>query len=104
MTESGSWSARAEVDVDALAAAVKSCPAVAGLDEGGFQAVATYLPGRRVVGIRVEDRRVLVSVVLAAGYSVRMLEWQVRSSLARCVGDRRVDVHVADLQTARDDP
>ena len=87
-------------DVDAIAAAALACPAVAGLHEGGTRAVATYLPGRRVVGVRVEDRRVLVSIVLAAGFSVRSLEAQVRSALAAHVGGRAVDVHVADVQTA----
>jgi hypothetical protein len=86
-------------DVDAIAAATLACPAVAGLDEAGTLAVATYLPGRRVVGVRVEDRRVLLSVVLASGFPVQSLEAQVRRALAPHVGSRRVDVHVADLQT-----
>lgn len=89
-------------DADAIAAAVMACPAVAGLHEGGTRAVATYFPGRRVVGVRVEDRRVLVSVVLASGSSVRLLEAQVRSALAPHVGRRQVDVHVADVQIAMD--
>ena len=89
-------------DVDAIAAATLACPAVARLHEGGTWAVATYLPGRRVVGVRVEDRRVLVSVVLASGNSVRSLEAQVRSALAPHAGGRQVDVHVADFQTAMD--
>jgi len=87
-------------DVDTIAAAMMACPAVAGLHEGGTRAVATYLPGRRVVGVRVEDERVLVSVVLASGSSVRVLEAQVRSRLAPHVRGRQVDVHVADVQPA----
>ena len=104
MTGSGSMPAFATADVDAIAAAMLACPAVAGLHEGGTRAVATYLPGRRVVGVRVEEQRVLVSVVLASGYSVRMLEAQVRSRLAPHVRGRQVDVHVADVRTARDHP
>ncbi|MGZ4575510.1 MAG: hypothetical protein ACXVXY_11020 [Mycobacteriaceae bacterium] len=103
MTGSGSVQALHTCDVDAIAAATSGCPAVAGLHEGGARAVATYLPGRRVVGVRVEDHRVLVSVVLASGSSVRSLEAQVRSALAPHVGGRRVDVHVADVQTVTDD-
>ena len=87
-------------DVDAIATAMLACSAVAGLHEGGTRAVATYLPGRRVVGIRLEERRVLVSVVLASGSSVRSLEAGVRTALAAHVGGRRVDVHVADVETA----
>ena len=102
MIGSGGVPALDTYDVDAIAAATRACPAVAGLHEGGTRAVATYLPGRRVVGVRVEDRRVLVSVVLAPGSSVRSLEAQVRSALAPHVEGRRVDVHVADVQTAVD--
>ncbi|QNN51554.1 hypothetical protein [Nocardioides mesophilus] len=91
-----------DAKVDSIAAAVLACPAVAGLHEGGTWAVATYLPRRRVVGVRVEDRRVLVSVVLAYGSSVRSLEAQVRSALAPLVEGARVDVHVADVRTATD--
>jgi hypothetical protein len=102
VTGSGSVPALNTADVDAIAAAMMACPAVAGLHEGGTRAIATYLPGRRVVGVRVEDQRVLVSVVLAAGASVHLLEGQVRSRLAAHVGGRQVDVHVADVQSARD--
>lgn len=94
----------ATADVDAIAAATLGCPAVAGLHEGGSRAVATYLPGRRVIGVRVEDQRVLVSVVLAAGSSVRMLESEVRDRVTPHARGRRVDVHVADVQTAGEHP
>ena len=86
-------------DVDAIAAATLACPAVAELHEGGTRAVATYLANRRVVGVRVEDHRVLVSAVLAYGSSVRSLETQVRGALAPHIGGRQVDVLVADVQT-----
>ena len=94
--------AQGTCDVDAIAAATLACSAVAGLDEGGTRAVATYLPGRRVVGVRVENRRVLVSVILSSGFSVRLLDAQVRSALAPHVRDRDVDVYVADVQTVTD--
>jgi hypothetical protein len=99
VTGSGRVPAQDTCAVDAIAAAVLACPAVAGLHEGGIRAVATYLPGRRVVGVRVEDRRVLVSVVLAPGSSVRSLGSQVRSAVAAHAGGREVDVHVADVWT-----
>ena len=69
--------------------------AARGRDSGGG-----YVPSGTPV--RVEDRRVLVSVVLASGSSVRSLEAQVRSALAPHVEGRQVDVHVADVQTAMD--
>jgi hypothetical protein len=87
------------LDADSLAAAVVACPAVARLHPGGMKFVATYLPGRRIVGVRVEDDRVLVSTVLSQGSSVRTLENQVRAALAPLVGGREIDVHVADVDT-----
>lgn len=94
----------ATADADAIAAATLACSAVAELHEGGSRAVATYLPGRRVIGVRVEDQRILVSVVLAAGSSVRVLESEVRGRLASHARGRQVDVHVADVQTTGEHP
>jgi hypothetical protein len=94
---------RETVDVDAVVAATLGCPAVAGLHHGDKRFVATYLPGRRIVGVRAEDSRVLVSVVLARDTSVEALEKQVRSALAPLAEGREVDVHVADVDTAEDE-
>lgn len=85
------------LDVDALAAATLKCPSVARLHPGGTRFVATYLPGRRVVGVRVGEDRVLVSVVLAQGASVPTLGKQVRDALAPLIAGRAADVHVADV-------
>jgi hypothetical protein len=87
------------LDVDALAAATLRCPAVAGLHPGGARFAVTPLPNRRVVGVRVDEDQVLVSVVLARGASVRTLETQVRRALAPLAGRRGIDVHVADVVT-----
>lgn len=87
------------LDVDVVAAATLQCPAVAGLHQGGTRFVVTYLPGRRVVGVRLDADRVLVSVVLARGASVPSLDKQVRDALAPLVEGRLVDVHVADVDT-----
>ena len=98
MTGHGSLPAQDAYDVDVIAAVTLACPAVAGMHGGGPRVVATYLPGRRVEGVRVEDDGVLVSVVLRYGVPVRSLEAQVRAALAPHVGGRSIDVHVADVQ------
>ncbi|HVX42848.1 MAG TPA: hypothetical protein VHC49_03135 [Mycobacteriales bacterium] len=54
-------------DADAIAAAVASCPGVARLHGGMFGEVATYLPGRRVVGVQVGEHRVAVHIVARLG-------------------------------------
>ena len=84
--------------VEALAAAVLACPAVAALSGGRFHQVATYLPGRRLEGVRVEEDRIVLSVVVVAGVPVIALDSQVRSAVAPWSAGRRVDLHVADLQ------
>ncbi len=94
--------AKEVLDVDAVAAATLECPAVAGLHPGGTRFVATYLPGRRVVGVRVDEDRVLLSVVLAQGASVRRLEKQVRDAVTPLVAGRAIDVHVADVDTGEE--
>ena len=75
---------------------------MAGLHPGGTRFVATYLPGRRVVGVRVDEDRVLLSVVLAQGASVCRLEKQVRDAVAPLVAGRAIDVHVADVDTGEE--
>lgn len=89
---------------DAIAAAVRRCPAVADLDVGGPVQVATYLPGRRVDGVRVQDDRVGVSVVAAWGVPLIALADQVRAAVAPLAGRRRVDIHVADIQLPGEEP
>ena len=44
------------IDIDAVAAAVRGCAGVAGLDGGQFGEVASYLPGRKVAGHRGKRR------------------------------------------------
>ncbi|RBY80367.1 hypothetical protein DQ239_04785 [Blastococcus sp. TF02-09] len=90
---------------DAVAAAVLRCPAVAALHPGGLlHRTVTYLPGRRVDGVRVDDDRIAVSVVGRQGIPVVLLADQVRSAVAPLAGGRRVDVHVADLQRLAEEP
>jgi hypothetical protein len=91
-----------KVDVDAIVAAALACPAVVELHGGGPHVVATYLPGRRVTGVRVDENTVLVSVVLAYG-PVASLAAEVRAAVAPHAGGRSVDVLVADVQLP-DDP
>lgn len=52
------------VDVDRIAETVLSTPGVASLHAGAFGEVGTYLPGRRVAGIRQGDDGTHVHVVL----------------------------------------
>lgn len=85
------------VDVDAVATAVGSRPAVAYLHGGGLGEIATYLPGRRVVGVRVEPDAVLVGVCARWGVPAVELAAQIRRALAPLAPERRIDVVIAEV-------
>jgi hypothetical protein len=89
--------AAAPLEPDLVAAAVLACPAVLELHAGGLRQVATYLPGRRVTGVRTDAEVIQVSVVAAAGVPIPAVAAQVRAAVAPLAGDRPVDVHIADV-------
>lgn len=87
------------MDPERVAAAVRGCPAVAGLSSGQFGEVASYLPGQRIDGVRtLADDEVEVHVVLWYGIPVEEAVAQVRAAV-RAVAPNVVAAHVvvADL-------
>lgn len=88
------------IDVDAVAAAVRGCPGVSGLDGGPFSGVASYLPGRRVEGIMVRDGRVTVQIRSRWAIPAPELAAMITAVLGPLTGNRPVDVVIADI----DDP
>lgn len=86
-----------DVDPDLIAARVLACPGVAGLSAGPWGSAATYLPGRRVVGVRLSPTAVEVHLVARYGLSLGELAAQVRAALAGQVGARQVDIVVEDV-------
>ncbi|MDQ4009937.1 MAG: hypothetical protein M3228_04410 [Actinomycetota bacterium] len=89
---------------DAIAAAVRVHPAVADLDGGPFGAIACYLPGRRVVGVRVGEpgEPVEVSVVARLGTPLPQLATELRQLITAVTGSRVIDLTINDVIT--DDP
>ena len=85
------------VDVDAVAAAARSCAAVDDLCAGAWGGVVSYLPGRQVAGVRVTRDHVVISVRARWGIPVSELAAQIRAAVTSLVAPRRVDVVVADL-------
>jgi len=95
---------------DRIAAATLSCPAVARLHGGRFGEVATYLPGRRISGVRLRSTpdddpagtgpagisTVEIHVVGRYPATVDEIATQVRTALRPLVGAARVDVVVGD--------
>ncbi|WP_380168893.1 hypothetical protein [Jannaschia sp. R86511] len=88
-------------DVERLTAAALAVPGVTGLHGGQFGEVATYLPGRRVVGIRASATSVTVHVVVTAAALPAVLT-SVRAAITGVADGRTVDVVIADLHQAPD--
>ncbi|GLP78396.1 hypothetical protein TUM20983_55060 [Mycobacterium antarcticum] len=81
---------------DVVAAAVAGVPGVAGLHAGMFGEVGTYLPGRRVPGVRIADGTTEVHVTLSFGSPVLETAARIRDVVGPLVGGS-VDVTVEDV-------
>jgi hypothetical protein len=92
------------VDLDGVVAAAAGCPAVAGLSTGTFGEVATYLPGRRVGGIRITDTDVEIHVVARHGQPLPQVTAQIAAATGPLIGARRLTVVVDDLDVDFPDP
>jgi hypothetical protein len=88
------------VDVDAVAAAVLACPGVAALEGGQFGEVASYLPGRKVMGVMVSGGRVTVQIRARWAVPAPDLARRITGALVPLTGHHPVDVVIADI----DDP
>lgn len=84
-------------DADAIAAAVRRCAGVDDLYAGEPVEVATYLPGRRVPGVRIADDLVEVQVRARWGRPLPEIGSEVQAAVAPLAGGRRIDVRIADV-------
>ncbi|HEY6421885.1 MAG TPA: hypothetical protein VIY28_01290 [Pseudonocardiaceae bacterium] len=86
---------------EAVAAAVRAHPAVADLDGGPFGAIACYLPGRRVVGVRVGEpgEPVEVSVVARLGTPLPQLATELHRVITAVTGRSEIDLTINDVIT-----
>jgi hypothetical protein len=85
------------IDVDLVAVAVLACPLVAGLHGGTFGEVATYLPGRRVTGIRTTPTGLEIHVIARFPATAARLADQIRAAVAPWAGGLPVDVVLEDV-------
>jgi hypothetical protein len=88
-----------EVDrrVDPIVTAVLACPLVAGLHGGQEGEAVTYLPGRRITGIRITVDEVAIHVVARYPAVMDQVADQIRRAVAPFVAGLRVDVAIEDL-------
>lgn len=84
-------------DADTVAGIAATVPGVRALHPGMFGEVATYLPGRRVAGVRVTGNTIDVHVVVDADARVRETAAAVRNAVAQAFPSSAVDVTVEDI-------
>ena len=84
-------------DPDVLVAATSACPYVAAMSGGVLGEVATYLPGRRVRGVRSGPDGVEVHVVGVFGPSITEIAAQIRAAVAPLMSGQPLSVHIDDL-------
>ncbi|HEX7307870.1 hypothetical protein [Lentzea sp.] len=82
-------------EAERIAAAVSSLPSVAGLHSGRFGLIASFGPGRRVNGVRIDEEAVTVSVTVEVPFVADTVATAVRSVVRS--HDRAVNVFIADL-------
>jgi hypothetical protein len=89
-----------------VAAAVAAHPAVAALHRGIYGDVTTYLPGRRLVGVRIGegDEPVEVAVMLRADRPIPDVVRSLRREVSRLCGGAAVNITVADIQLPGEQP
>ena len=79
-----------------VATTALAVPGVAGLHDGAFGEVATYLPGRRIDGVRLRPDHCEVHLVLVWGAPVLATADAVRVAVSSITGSR-VDITVQDV-------
>lgn len=85
-------------DLEAVAAAALGCPLVADLTGGRFGEVATYLPGRRILGVRQVEGTVEVHVVARWGTPLPEVADVVRAAVTPHAGGVPVAVFIDDIE------
>jgi hypothetical protein len=81
---------------EAVSAAARSVPDVHDLHGGAFGEVATYLPGRRVPGVRLTDDGVELHLVTRGTRPLAVTVEHVRDAVRPLVSGR-IDVTVEDI-------
>jgi hypothetical protein len=81
-----------------IAAEVSTCSGTASLSGGKFGEVATYLPGRRVIGVRITGDVVEIHVVATWGRTLPEVAEEIRTACLPLAPGRRIDVVIEDVE------
>jgi hypothetical protein len=85
-----------ESDLDLVATAVLATPSVVDL-AASFGGAATYLPGRRINGVRMTPDELEIHIVASYGVNLPNVAAEVRARVQGIVGSRRVSVYIEDV-------
>ncbi|MDQ1397519.1 MAG: hypothetical protein QOG64_2778 [Acidimicrobiaceae bacterium] len=85
-------------EADVIAAAALGSPLVASMASGLVGEAATYLPGRRVAGVRIDGDHVEVHVVARWGAVLPELADGVRQAVTAVAAGRSVTVFIDDIE------
>lgn len=85
------------IDAESVAASALRSPSVSRLFPGGAVEVATYLPGKRITGVRVRDSEIEVHVVAKWGRSLADVGEEVRSLVEPVAGGLPVSIFIDDV-------
>jgi hypothetical protein len=84
-------------DAELVQAAVSSVASVTGL-VGGMGGVATFLPGRRVDGVRISETEVEIHIAAGLHVPLPAVADEVRTRVQPLVGSRSVSVFIDDVR------
>lgn len=93
----------APIDAEAVAEVVSRCPSVVKLTPGPGVERVTYLPGRRVPGVRMGDAGLEVHVVARYGPTMPEVAAEIRTALLPLLGGAPVSVVIQDVDVEVDD-
>lgn len=85
------------VDAEAIAERALQSTSVSGLYPGGAVEVATYLPGRRISGVRVREDEVEVHVVARWSTPLGDVAEEVRALVTPLAGGLPVSIYIDDV-------
>lgn len=83
---------------EVVAATVLAVPGVVRLHRGRFGELATYLPGRRVIGVRIDERGTEVHVVVRDDVPAVDTAGRIQRAVS-AVAPMPVRVHIEDIAT-----
>ncbi|UJW31336.1 hypothetical protein L3Q67_40140 [Saccharothrix sp. AJ9571] len=97
MTVAGATTGRPDTLADEIAGAVLAHPSVVRLAGGAVGGHITYLPGRRVVGVRTAGPGIEIAVVVRLGEPLTGVGAELRERVRRIAGDVPVDIEITDV-------